>query len=171
MRGKIPKQHGQLRLDLRLSKSDQKFNHRADRRRRYLKNIRGERDKALKRVMGRPQNNARKRGWHLSKYATDELFKTKTILRRRIWSAFRRQDWTKKSSASLLIGCDWPTAKESKFKDGMSWSNHGEWEIDHVIPLAYAKTESHLIELLNYKNLQPLWASANRKKGANYVGR
>ena len=47
----------------------------------------------------------------------------------------------------------------------MNWDNHGEWHIDHKIPLSSAKTEKELIGLCHYTNLQPLWALDNLKKG------
>jgi len=67
------------------------------------------------------------------------------------------------------IGVDWKIAKshiERQFEKGMSWSNYGEWHIDHIIPLASAKTEAELIKLCHYRNLQPLWAEENRRKHA-----
>lgn len=61
---------------------------------------------------------------------------------------------------------------ESLFKPGMSWSNHGEWHIDHIIPvsllLEYGITDPAFINGLD--NLQPLWATENRVKGNRYVG-
>jgi hypothetical protein len=43
----------------------------------------------------------------------------------------------------------------------MSWDNHGEWHIDHIIPLASANTPEIIKQLCHYSNLQPLWASDN----------
>jgi hypothetical protein len=43
----------------------------------------------------------------------------------------------------------------------MSWENYGKWHVDHVIPLASAKTPEDLIKLCHYTNLQPLWAIEN----------
>lgn len=54
---------------------------------------------------------------------------------------------------------------ESFFTDGMSWDNYGKWHIDHVIPLASAKSIKQLRVLNNYKNLRPMWALDNIKKG------
>jgi hypothetical protein len=48
----------------------------------------------------------------------------------------------------------------------MTWSNMGEWHIDHIKPLATAKTEKDVYELNHYTNLQPLWAKDNLSKGA-----
>ena len=47
----------------------------------------------------------------------------------------------------------------------MNWDNYGEWHIDHIKPLSLAKNELDVIELCNYKNLQPLWALENIIKG------
>ncbi len=56
---------------------------------------------------------------------------------------------------------------ESMFEQGMSWDNHGEWHIDHVIPVSvlieYGFTDPAFINGLD--NLQPLWAIDNRRKG------
>jgi hypothetical protein len=71
-----------------------------------------------------------------------------------------------------MLGCDLHTAKahlEKQFTDGMTWANHGEWHIDHIIPCASAKTEEELIKLFHYENLQPLWAIDNLKKGAKII--
>lgn len=53
---------------------------------------------------------------------------------------------------------------QEQFRDGMSWENYGEWQIDHIIPLSSAETVEHVVELNHYTNLQPLWAEENLKK-------
>tara|TARA_B100000963_G_scaffold65939_1_gene54151 strand:+ start:3010 stop:3213 length:204 start_codon:yes stop_codon:yes gene_type:complete len=50
----------------------------------------------------------------------------------------------------------------------MSWDNHGEWHIDHIIPLAFADSKAELIALCYYKNLQPLWKTENKSKNDDY---
>jgi hypothetical protein len=47
----------------------------------------------------------------------------------------------------------------------MSWANRGKWHVDHIVPLASAKTIDGIIRLNHYTNLRPLWASDNLKKG------
>lgn len=59
---------------------------------------------------------------------------------------------------------------ECLFKPGMSWSNYGEWEVDHVIPIAWFPISTSLSEINALSNLQPLWAVDNRKKGRQLVG-
>ena len=94
----------------------------------------------------------------------DPLFKLKCKLRTKTYQAFKKKSWTKNSSNLEMLGCDFESAKshiESLFKKNMSWSNYGEWHIDHIIPLSSAKNENELKRLFHYTNLQPLWASEN----------
>ena len=60
---------------------------------------------------------------------------------------------------------------ESNFQDGMSWSNYGKWHIDHIKPCALfdLTKELEFEECWSLKNLQPLWAVENMKKGASYA--
>ena len=53
---------------------------------------------------------------------------------------------------------------ECQFKDGMSWDNYGEWEIDHKKPLSKFDNNSKPFIVNALCNLQPLWKSDNIKK-------
>jgi len=71
-----------------------------------------------------------------------------------------------------LIGCTIIQLKQhlqNQFKKGMNWSNYGlyGWHIDHKIPCASfdLSKENKQQKCFNYKNLQPLWAKENLKKG------
>jgi hypothetical protein len=57
---------------------------------------------------------------------------------------------------------------ESLFKDGMSWDNYGEWEIDHVRPVSSFVREGNLetLDIHALPNLQPLWKEENMAKGS-----
>jgi hypothetical protein len=57
---------------------------------------------------------------------------------------------------------------ENQFSQGMNWDNYGEWEIDHIQPLSkFDLTDrAQFREAANFQNLQPLWKSDNRRKGA-----
>lgn len=68
-----------------------------------------------------------------------------------------------------IVGCDWNTFAshiERQFLPNMTWDNRSEWHIDHIIPLASAKTEEDVIRLNHFTNLRPLWAKDNLSKGA-----
>ena len=79
---------------------------------------------------------------------------------------------TNKSAPTLeLIGCSPREIKEhleSLFTVGMSWDNYGKWHIDHIMPCdSFDLTvESEQRKCFNYKNLQPLWAKDNLRKGS-----
>lgn len=97
----------------------------------------------------------------------DPLFKLKMKLRTKTYQAFKKNFWIKKSSNVDMLGCSFEQAKshlEDKFYGGMSWENHGEWHIDHIIPLCSAKNTDELEKLFHYTNLQPLWAKDNLHK-------
>lgn len=59
---------------------------------------------------------------------------------------------------------------ESLFKDGMTWGNYGDWEIDHIKPVSLfvkeGETDPSVINHLT--NLQPLWKDENRTKGSKF---
>ena len=54
----------------------------------------------------------------------------------------------------------------------MNWDNYGQyklgeirtWNIDHIIPLASAKTEEDIIKLNHHTNLRPLCSKENLDK-------
>jgi hypothetical protein len=66
-----------------------------------------------------------------------------------------------------IVGAEVSVVKDyiqSLFKPGMSFDNYGEWQIDHIIPLATAKSIDHAYALCHYTNLQPLWKHENLMK-------
>lgn len=120
----------------------------------------------------REKFNEYRRKYKKSKRESDPLFKLRHNLSNRTSAAFRNRSWNKNSKTQEMLGADYETAFnhiESRFKQGMSWDNFGEWQIDHIIPLASAKTEKELIQLCHYTNLQPLWANENIKKGNKII--
>ena len=73
-----------------------------------------------------------------------------------------------------LLGCSIEECKqyiEQQFKEGMEWSNHGEyWELDHIRPCAsfdLTKIEEQE-KCFHFSNLQPLTVFENRSKGDKY---
>ena len=50
----------------------------------------------------------------------------------------------------------------------MSWDNYGLWHIDHRVPCVKFDLSKPIEQqkCFNFKNLQPLWAIDNLKKGA-----
>lgn len=104
---------------------------------------------------------------------TNPLFKMKAYLRTRTWAAFKNKGYSKNTKTQEMLGVDWQVAKnhiERQFTKGMNWNNYGEWHIDHIIPLASAKTPERLKQLSHYTNLQPMWAEENLSKKDKIIG-
>ena len=109
--------------------------------------------------------------YHSQRMLTNPLVKLKKTLRSRAYSALVNQGYKKTTKTFRLLGATWDDVSEyieEQFIEGMTWSNHGDWHIDHIIPLASAKTKEELVSLFHYKNLQPLWAEDNLKKGDKF---
>ena len=125
--------------------------------------------KKIKKEKEREKKNLRwKRRWN-----ENEMFAMKVRLRNLIRNSFRRQGYKKfNTSTEEVVGMAYDEFKEyleSKFVNGMSWDNRGDWHIDHIIPLSSAGSEDELKLLCHYSNLQPLWAEDNMKKGDKII--
>jgi len=122
----------------------------------------------------RNNNRQKTRDYYNNKIKTDPLFRFASNLKSRTRGAFKKSGFCKKEETIKMLGCDFETARkhiEDQFTEGMNWENntiHG-WHIDHIIPIASAKTEEELIKLFHYTNLQPLWAKENWSKGKKLI--
>jgi len=103
------------------------------------------------------QNNRRK---------NDPIFKLKHVISRTIRNSLRCKGFSKNRKTIDILGCDiifFKSYLESMFVDEMNWINYGIiWDIDHIIPLSTAESESDVIKLNHYTNLQPLDSYINR---------
>jgi hypothetical protein len=143
---------GACRKHRHLSKS------KVDYYREYVKNN----PEKIKEIKKRHQPKATKN--YLQRRKDDVNFKLVTLLRTRLNRALKK-NW-KVGSSIKDLGCTIEELKvhlEAQFKPGMSWSNHGEWHIDHIVPLASVNLSDRedFLKVCNYKNLQPLWAREN----------
>lgn len=61
---------------------------------------------------------------------------------------------------------------ESTFKNGMRWSNYGEWHIDHIVPISLlVKSGCEDPKVVNaLSNLRAMWAKENIAKHNNFNG-
>lgn len=92
--------------------------------------------------------------------------------RGRIWKAIKRGDKSKRTIE--LLGCSIDKFKahiESKFVEGMSWSNYGKWHVDHIKPCAGfdLSIPAQQRKCFNYKNTQPLWELENKYKRDKWI--
>lgn len=106
----------------------------------------------------------------IQKNKLDINFKLTKVLRSRIYYAMKSIDWKGNCNREELLGGDINIVKahiESLFKEGMSWENQGKWHIDHILPIGICNNQEDIIARCHYKNLQPLWAIDNLKKGSS----
>lgn len=101
-----------------------------------------------------------------ARYNTDPHYRLTMLFRNRLNNLLRRRKIKKTFRSLKYLGCttsDFREHLESLFKPGMTWSNHGEWHIDHIYPLNKVDftDEEHLQKYLHYSNMQPLWAREN----------
>lgn len=118
------------------------------------------------------QNKDWMRRWKKEHYKNDENYKIACLLRGRILHALKGN--AKHASTMELLGCSIEELKryfEVRFVQGMSWQNHGEWHLDHIVPCAAFDLTSvdGQRKCFYYTNLQPLWAHDNLVKSAKVV--
>lgn len=113
------------------------------------------------------------REYEKNRRKNDILFKLTGNLRHRTNMIFKNNNFFKNQKFKDYLGCTVEYLTDylqKKFKNGMNWNNHGDWHIDHIIPLSSAKTEEEVYKLCHYTNLQPLWAKENMSKGNKING-
>lgn len=91
--------------------------------------------------------------------------------RTRINTAIKLYNLNKTKHSIEYLGCDIDFLIEylqSKFKEGMTWDNYGEWHIDHILPCcSFDLTKQEEVDkCFHYTNLQPLWAQDNLSKAS-----
>lgn len=105
--------------------------------------------------------------WTKKRRKSDPLFALSGRIRAAVNKNLRFREVSKSKRTHEYIGCSWPelfSHIERQFTDGMSWENRKQWHIDHIVPLATAKTVDDLIPLFHFTNLRPLWAKDNIEK-------
>ncbi len=120
------------------------------------------------------QRDKRKNNKKPAKAKNEELEKIKARTRCLINKCFVRKGFKKGTKTQKILGCDFETFNNyllQTFKDnyGIEWDGIENVDIDHIKPLATAKTEEDVIRLCHYSNLQLLKREDNRKKGKKYI--
>jgi hypothetical protein len=113
---------------------------------------------------------------HLKLFKVDPVYTAKRALRSIVSRMIKCTGQRKQRKSSAYLGCSLMSAKahiESQFKPGMTWENHGQWEVDHIHPLdAFDLTDQNiLMQASHYTNLQPLWKRDNRAKSNKIIPR
>jgi len=125
------------------------------------------------------KDNREERNKNFNKYQNkrkkeDLVFSLKCNIRSLINNSFKRGNnkFKKDEKTEKILGCSiifFISYISLKFKNSMTIENHGEWHLDHIVPLATAKTEDDVIRLNHYTNFQPLWAKDNMSKSNKII--
>lgn len=118
-------------------------------------------------VIERRKQNTKK--YLTKRYKKDELFRFKAIIRSEIYSSFKRKQYVKSESTEKIIGCCITELiehlKQTYYNNyGEEYSSTEDVHIDHIIPLATAKTEDEVKRLCHFTNLQLLKSMDNLHK-------
>jgi phage gpG-like protein len=113
---------------------------------------------------------ASRRDWHARKFAGDLGYRLNFVIRgalRRTLDAAKRNNVALASAALPYSAADLKARIEMNFLPGMHWDNHGDWHVDHRVPVARlirrGVADPAVVNCL--ANLAPLWAEDNYRKG------
>jgi hypothetical protein len=120
--------------------------------------------------------NKYKRDYERIRRANDPKYRLAARTRTAVYTCLKEANVSKYRSTFDLLGYsleELTNHLESKFVDGMTWDNYGEWHVDHKKPIAsfnFTSVDDHEFKLCwCLDNLQPLWEVDNLSKGARYL--
>lgn len=107
--------------------------------------------------------------YRLKRKENDNVYKFSLQIRNLVRISFNKKKFIKNNNCKSIIGCDFDYFYNyllKTFKDnyGYEWDKKEPVHIDHIIPLATAKTEEEVIKLCHYTNLQLLKPKDNLAK-------
>lgn len=142
-------------------------------RQQSMESYKKHKERRIQKMKQYAEENKEKVAEYKRKYKAKKRFDPIYVLSQQVSCLVRisliNKGFPKRGKTIDIIGCDWNTFAshiERQFLDCMTWENRSEWHIDHIIPLASAKSEEDVIRLNHFTNLRPLWAKDNLSKGA-----
>lgn len=117
----------------------------------------------------RDRINETKRIYETNRRQNDMMYSFINRIRALIYISFAKKGYKKNSHSYEILGCDYKTFMQhllQTFKEnyGYEWDGIEEVHIDHIVPLATAKSEEDVVALCYYENLQLLKAKDNLEK-------
>lgn len=122
------------------------------------------------------------KNYHRNRRLIDSIFKLRSNISSLVKEAFKGRKTDKSAKTIVILGCtitEFEKHLESQFLNWMNWDNMGNkcnpleyncsWDLDHIIPVSYAKTEEDVYRLNHYTNFQPLCSKVNRKDKKNKI--
>lgn len=114
-------------------------------------------------------NRAKVNGAVRARRDRDPDFRMAIWMRTVLHRVLSRANLRKSARCVDLLGYDRQELRlhiERQFHGGMGWHNHGEWHIDHIIPIAeHIRRGQHDPMVVNaLTNLRPMWGADNIRK-------
>ena len=140
-------------------------------KKKWQSSVKGKEWWSLYRKKNRKVIKQRINKWRVNKRKTSVNYKLIERIRGQLKQAIKRKNFAKSQSSIQYLGIQFKYFKkylEHKFQKGMTWENFGKvWHIDHIIPISIVDTskEENLKFVFHYRNLQPLFAKDNMRKG------
>jgi hypothetical protein len=129
------------------------------------------RDKAY-REENKEACNARKRAQRKRRNQQDPLYRFKTTLRDLVKKSMRKKGWSKDTKSEEIIGCSFAQLQAHLIVTAINnygyWIDCEQYHIDHIRPMASAKTNDEAIALNHWSNFQYLRPIDNLKKGGAF---
>lgn len=93
----------------------------------------------------------------------------RSVLKMSLW----RLNTKKEGKTIDLLGYSATDLKEhitTLFTEGMNWSNHGEWHLDHIKDVSSFDKDTPMNIVNALPNLRPLWVTTREINGIIYEG-
>ena len=107
---------------------------------------------------------AYQKAYYNERYNRDKLFAFKCDIRKMVGKAFTSNLYKKGSRTEQILGCTFEELMKYMKLPKDFFTNRSKYHIDHIVPLATAKTIEDVIRLCHYTNLQILTAEENMAK-------
>ncbi len=138
------------------------YENNKEHRKQYLKEYREKNVDKIRQI---------KRDYERNRKAKDPLYKLINNFRTAIYQVLKENNINKNGHYFEILKYtpeDLISHLETKFTNGMTWDNYGEWHVDHIKPISsYIILEIGDDEFMNcwsLSNLQPLWGKENISK-------
>jgi len=114
--------------------------------------------------------NLRTKKWEKQRYKKDFLFRLKKNIAENIRQSFINKGWKKSGRTQKILGCTFKEflAHLNNNRYGFNWEDGG-FDLDHFVPISWAKTEKEILELNHYTNFQLLPSEFNRHIKRDYA--
>jgi hypothetical protein len=112
-----------------------------------------------------------KRNYEKTRKANDPLYKLIANFRTAIYTVLKENNMNKYGHYFEILKYspdELSNHLETKFTDGMTWENYGEWHVDHIKPISSFNFnevgDEEFLKCWSLDNLQPMWGEENIRK-------